>query len=399
MLKRIIVAVILIIAVAIAGIYFYRHAIIKYYTEKLIRENLPGYIKIDKVDFDFANNKVSFKNFRILNAPGFPSQFIFKANDISCRYAIIGRGIPTGLEISGVSLSGADIRIERLRDGTVNAAQMEGFIQSFSAPSPATPKSGIALADKSAPRNDRQANKGLSDMIKLPGSFNIKNAKLVFLDQVPYDNPYIITIESVNGQISMSFTDNYSKVTGLSFTLSGYLNGDKAETIQWVGSLDPNRPKLTMSNRFEVSGLDLPVFEPYYDSFSPLIIRRGRVSGTLVFDFDNGNIGSTNEIYLSNLVFSVKQGYENAQMWGTTVPDIMRYFTTTSGDIVFDFKLKGEMTKPQFYLGPISKRALTSMVVDKMASYAINQATKGGGGNDIDKAKEAISMVRQFLKK
>jgi hypothetical protein len=142
-------------------------------------------------------------------------------------------------------------------------------------------------------------------------------------------------------------------------------------------------------------------FEPYYDSFSPLIFKRGRVSGTLVFDFNNGNIGSTNEIYLSGLVFAVKRGYENSEMWGTTVPEIMRYFTTTSGDVVFDFKLKGDMNNPTFYLGPISKRAMTSMVVDKIASYAIDQATKqqGGANNDIDKAKQAIDMVRQFLKK
>ena len=154
-----------------------------------------------------------------------------------------------------------------------------------------------------------------------------------------------------------------------------------------------------MSNRFEVSGLNLLTFEPYYDSFSPLIFKKGRVSGTLVFDFNNGDIGSTNEIYLSNLAFSVKKGYENQQVWGVTVPEIVRYFTTTSGDIVFDFKLKGDMSRPQFYLGPISKRAIASMVVDRIVSYAVEQATKQSGGKEIDKTKQAIDMVRQFLKK
>ena len=402
MLKRIAIAVILIIIVVAAGLYIYRHAIIRYYTEKIVRENLPGYVKIDRVDFDFTNNKVSFRNFRILNAPGFSSQFFLKVDDISCKYGILGRGIPTGLEISDVLLSGADIRIERLRDGTVNAAQMEKFIQSFSpkkADSPQSLPGRHAGEADSKKRPDPYINKNLSDLIKLPSSFGIKNAKVVFLDKMPYDDPYIISIESVGGQVSINFGDNYSKITGVSFTLEGRLNGDKAETIKWLASLDPTRPRLTMSNRFEVSGLDLPAFEPYYDSFSPLVFKRGRLSGTLVFDFDNGNIGSTNEIYLSNLAFSVKRGYEDAQMWGTTVPDLMRYFTTTSGDIVFDFKLKGDMAKPTFYLGPISKRALTSMVVDKVASYAMDQATKQGGNSDIGKAKEAIDLFKQFLKK
>jgi len=198
----------------------------------------------------------------------------------------------------------------------------------------------------------------------------------------------------------MGLADNYSKVTGVSFTLLGHLNGDKAETIQWLASLDPTKAKLTMSNRFQVTGLNLPVFEPYYDGFSPLVFKKGRLSGTLVFDFSDGNIGSTNEIYLSGLSFSVKKGYENAQMWGTTVPDLIKYFTATSGDIVFDFKLKGDMAKPIFYLGPISKRALTSMVVDKIASYASGLTGENQGENKgVDNAKQAIDMVRQFLKK
>lgn len=400
MFKKIAISVILVIVVIISGLYFYRHAIIRYYTEKIIRENLPGYIKVDRVDFDFINNKVSLKNFRILNAPGFSSQFFLKIDDISCRYGIVGRPIPTGLNISEVLLSGADIRIERSRDGMVNVAQMDKFVRSFS--SRETHKE-TQLANLEAGSTKKPANpvsKNLSDLVKLPASFGIKDAKLVFLDNMPYDNPYIITIESVGGQVSVNFSDNYSSVTNLSFKLTGRLNGDKSESIQWLAYLIPATPKLTMSNRFDVSGLNLTTFEPYYDSFSPLIFKKGRLSGTLVFDFNNGDIGSTNEIYLSDLSFSVKPGYENAQMWGTTVPDLMRYFTTTSGDIVFDFKLKGDMAKPTFYLGPISKRALTSMVVDKIASYAVDQSTKQGGANkNIDKAKEAIDMVRQFLKK
>ena len=409
MLKKIIVVVILIMIFALAGIYFYRHAIIKHYAEKIVRENLPGYIKIDKVDFDFANNKVFLKNFRVLNAPGFPSQFFLKVNDISCRYDILGRGIPTGLEISEVSMTGADIRIERLRNGRVNAAEMENFVKSFekdaSSPVIASPaafrRDEAILKKETTSTHSVASNDNLAKLLKLPDSFDIKNARLVFLDKVPYENPYIITIEPVNGQVSINFTDNYSKINNVSYALSGNLNGDRNQSIQWLASLDPNKPKLTMSNRFDVSGLELLTFEPYYDSFSPLIFKRGRVSGTLVFDFNNGNIGSTNEIYLSGLVFAVKRGYENSEMWGTTVPEIMRYFTTTSGDVVFDFKLKGDMNNPTFYLGPISKRAMTSMVVDKIASYAIDQATKqqGGANNDIDKAKQAIDMVRQFLKK
>lgn len=46
MLKKIIITVVVALAVAAGVLYAYRYAIIKFYAEKLIRENLPGYIKI-----------------------------------------------------------------------------------------------------------------------------------------------------------------------------------------------------------------------------------------------------------------------------------------------------------------------------------------------------------------
>ena len=100
--------------------------------------------------------------------------------------------------------------------------------------------------------------------------------------------------------------------------------------------------------------------------------------------------------------FSVKEGAESSQFFETSVPDLIRYFTTTSGDVVFDFKIKGDMNSPRFYLGPISKRALTSMVIDKISSYAINQITKpadAATGGTIDKTKDYINMFRELIKK
>lgn len=400
MLKKLIIAVVLIAIIAGAAVYFYRHAIIKHYTEKIIRENLPDYIKIDGISFDFPNNRISLNNFRVLNPPEFSSNFLIKIDTISCRYGILGKGIPTGLEISEVDLSGADIRIERFRDGRVNVVEMEDFLRGFAPKEPRAPD-GAPSAGQTLKEASSLVNKKLSDLIKLPTSFEVKGSKLIFIDRMPYENPYIITIQAINGQMSVGFGGDYSRINDFSFTLLGRLNGYENEKMQWVGSLNPAAQKITMSNRFEVSNLNILTFEPYYDSFSPFVFKRGRFSGTLVFDFNNGRIGSTNEIRLSNLAFSVKPGYENSQVWETNVQDLMRYFTTASGDIVFDFKLKGDMAKPNFYLGPISKRALTSMAIDKIASYAINQATdqKQGASSDIDKTKEAIDMIKGFLKK
>lgn len=128
------------------------------------------------------------------------------------------------------------------------------------------------------------------------------------------------------------------------------------------------------------------------------MFKAGRFSGSLIFNFDNGMIGSSDELRLSGLKFAVKPGYENAQFWQTTVPDLVKYFTTPYGEVVFDFKIKGDMDDPKFFLGPKSKEALIAMAVDKI-SDAIQKNASGGQKSDIEKAKDYIDMFKGFLKK
>lgn len=401
MFKKIFISFAIIIAIVVGAIYIYRHAIIQYYAEKIIRENLPSYVKIDKINFDFAGGKISLNNFKILNPPGFSSEYLLKINDISCKYRIKGKGIPEGIEISDVFFKGADIEIERHKNGRINAVEMGNFIKSITPQEreglPTQANQGKAPSEaKQGPQHGRK----LSDIIELPGSFSIKDGRIAFLDAIPYDKPHLITVDSVNGEVSISLDDNYSKILAMAFTLEGNMNESRNEVIKWVASLNSAAPRITMSNRFDVSSLDLLALLPYYDKFSPFVFKRGNFSGTLVFDFDNGNIGSTNEITLSHIQFYVKPGYESSQMWETNVQDLMRYFTTTSGDIVFDFKIKGDMTNPQFYLGPISKRAITSMAIDKISSV-VEQITKPKdvAGGAVDKTKDYIDLIRGFINK
>jgi hypothetical protein len=432
MIKKIFIGLALITAASVAIVFIYRHAIIQYSAERLIRSNLPSYVRLEKVRFDFSANKIILENFKVLNPPGFSYPSLIEIGSISCRYRMKGVGIPEGLEISDILIKRFNITVERLRDGGINLTEMGSLTKSAPSGEPLIPNPGAPIPkegnealrpeDRSfhssernpAPsirgikaavlgrRDNASGGKKLSDVIKLPPSFGVKDARIDFMDRADfYDKPHLITIDNVEGDVSIRFNDYYTQISSLAFTLRGNLNGASNEVIKWVGALNPATPKITMSNRFAVENLDIIAFEPYYDKFSPFIFKRGKFSGTLVFDFNNGDIGSTNEIRLSNILFWVKPGYENAQMWETNVQDLMRYFTTASGDIVFDFKVKGDMAKPEFYLGPISKRAITSMAIDKISSYAVDAVTKqaGGAAEQIDKAKEYIDLFRGLINK
>jgi len=405
MIKNILIALVVLAILSGAAVYIYRQAIIQYYGEKFIRDNLPEYIKIDKIKFDLGNNVFSLSGLKILNPPAYLAKYLLAIEEVRCVYKIKGAIIPEGLDVTEISFKKPEISVERLPDGRMNLVEMDRFTKSF--PVKNIPTKLSEEARKAKPVQDPASQnlnitKKLSDVIKLPPSFNIERGRIFFIDGVPYQKPYEITIDSVNGDVSISFNDNYTEILSAAFTLQGILNRATDEKLKWIASLDPRSPRLTMSNRFEVSNLNILTFEPYYDAHSPIVFKKGSFSGDLVFDFDNGNIGSTNEIRLSDISFFAKEGSESGQFFETSVPDLIRYFTTSSGDVVFDFKIKGDMAHPQFYLGPISKRALTSMALDKISSYAINQITKpadAAAGGTVDKAKDYIDMFRELLKK
>jgi len=388
MIKKRFVIIPLLLLIVVA-IIMYRYQILRYSIETVIRKNLPPYVTVKKMVFDLKNSKAVFEGFGIKSPEGFSQEYLLQIKDIKCRYRMRSRNILQGIEILEPVFRDGALEIERLADGRVNLSEMQKTMEKVS--------SETAKNQPPAATEEKAGKAGpiikLSDIVKLPREFVLKNGKISFLDRQARPGPHLITFENINANFTLVLDEDYSKVTSFASTGNGNLNGNTSEVVKWVVSLDPTTPKLTMSNRFDVSGADIVSFEPYYDKYSPLVFKQGRFSGTLIFDFDNGSIGSTNEVHLSNLVFYVKEGYENAAFWGTTVSELVKYFRSPYGDIVFDFKIKGDMAAPQFYLGPISKRALASMVIDKV-STAIQQASEKGSGDSAQggKVKEYIDI-------
>ncbi|MDD5427812.1 MAG: hypothetical protein PHI58_01065 [Candidatus Omnitrophica bacterium] len=395
MIKKILIAVVVLIALTAASVFIYRYQILQYTAETLIRKYLPDYIRIDTIKFDFAKGDVALAGFKILNPPQFSKEYLMEIEKITCRYKLRGKKITDGIEIASPVLTNAVLDIERLGDGRINLAEAQEMMIKKA------PDAGTVSRDKTEPKPSQPAGKGLAAVVTLPQKFIIKNAKAVFVDRLVRSTPTVITFENVNTELTLKMNEYYTKVLSVGSVGEGYVNGDPTQTVNWSISLDPTTPRLTMSSRFDVSGVLIPPLEPYYDKYSPFIFKTGRFSGLLIFDFDNGMIGSSDELRLSGLRFSVKQGFENAQFWQTTVPDLVKYFTSPYGEIVFDFKIKGDMAEPQFFLGPKSKEAILAMAVDKI-SEAIQKANSGGAGgpkSDIDKAKDYIDMFKGFIKK
>lgn len=390
-------AVSLLALAAGTAVFYYRHSIIEYSVDRIVKSLLPPYVKIDDIEFRFKENAVVVRGFRVADPPGFSGASVLEIGEISCGYSMRGDDILDGIELLSPVLKGAVLSIERNAEGRMNIFGME---EAAGKTAPAPIKESPAGKAAIQALGDRK----ISDIIKLPEVYSVLDGKVVFTDRYAGPRPHVITLENIRSELFLSMDESYGRVNRAGSRGRGVLNGKRNETIDWDVKIDPAAATLTMSNRFHVSGLDITVFEPYYDRYSPFAFKAGKFSGDLIFDFNNGGIGSTNEVRLSSLRFYIKPDFKNAGYWEANIEDLIRYFTASTGEIIFDFKIKGEMSNPKFYLGPVSKQAMTSMAIDKVSGIIEGMSKKAQDGvsdpgGQIEKFNEYLKTFKGLIDK
>ena len=106
--------------------------------------------------------------------------------------------------------------------------------------------------------------------------------------------------------------------------------------------------------------------------------------------------------YLKNFKFTEKKGGFGSGFWDVTVSDIVKYLQSSRGEIIFDFKIKGDMNNPRFYPGPHVKQALQSMVIDKVADLFKEEKTPtepGAPPAEKSDTEMVVDLLKGILKK
>ena len=377
-MKKFLLIVLVLLMAAGAGVWYYRYDIFQFSAETIIKKMLPGYVHVDRLIFDLKNGVLTVEGFSIRNPKGFQNRYLATIGSIPCRYKMQGKNILDGIEITDIEAADALINIERLSNGALNVNELGNMMaedqpKSVPVPVKAAAKASSGKAGGINPIGDKK----ISDLLELTDTIEIKNGKFTFVDKAVAAQPFYMTFEDINGDIRLRLNNDYTAVLSAGTTGRGVINGDQSQSVKWIVHMDPTTPNLTMSNRIEPSNVDIMPFRPYYDKYSPVDIQAGRFSGTLVFDFDNGNIGSTNILKLKGLKFTERPGGFASGFWDVSIQDIVKYLETSPGEIVFDFKIKGSMESPRFYPGPNVTQAIQNMAVDKISELI--QKSQGGG--------------------
>lgn len=376
MKKFLVFLLFLFVLAAIAGglIYYYRIDIFKMSADTIVKKMLPEYIDIDKLTFDLEKRTMEINGFGIRNPRQFTNKYIVHIDSIYCEYKLKGATILNGIEVTRIDANSPVITLERLRSGQLNASSMQEVISPPKKLSDIVSEKEASQIQKKMPKFDPGK---MSDFFTITDRVRINDGQILFIDHSMGPRTLSYTFSDVQGTIILDLVNNYTELKELQTFGRGFVNADASQRIEWAIKYFPKTQALTMSNRFDVYGVEITQFSPYYDTYSPIAINRGRISGSLVFDFDNGNIGSTNTVTFHDLVFAPKPGSIADRYWAVGAGDLVQYLRSRSGDIYFDFKIKGNINDPRFYPGPIVKSAIQRLAMDKISE--IVQQVQGGG--------------------
>ena len=401
-MKKFFLALLILIVSVAAAVWVFRYDILRFSANMALEKVIPGNVAVKKIVVDHSARKIEVHGLTMANPRGFSESIFAEMGVFTVKYRMRGKTILTGIEIAGFECLDLVVRIERLSNGRINSEEVD--IVAPGGNSERLPEIEFRNSGGHAESGTGTAvAKSVSEAVDLSGRIpgEVINGKVFFTDNMVVKGPFFGSLEDINSDVGFVLSDDY-EITYFDAEGQGFVNGDVSQRVKWNISSDLALEMVSMSNRIEPENVDIMIFKPYYDQFSPVNIKKGRVSGTVIFDLNGRNIGSDNTLRFKDLEFTERETTYASEFWDTSITDVVKYLELSSGETVFDFKIKGSIDNPRFYPGPNVSRAIRNMAVDKIGEM-IKRSTEPDetadgtkGKSDVDRALE---IFQELMKK
>ncbi|MBF0215699.1 MAG: DUF748 domain-containing protein [Candidatus Omnitrophica bacterium] len=384
-----------------ACLYFAGSEILTGLSESLIRKNLPDYMRIGRVKVDNHKGEFIIADIRVMNPEAYEDPYILTAEKLTASYKANILNTRGPFEVTRIEISGITINIERLPGGGINIVDMrtvmkgETSLPVFEELEPVHRRELWSGSGSSGNNTDkalavlrkikdytfsvlsRKAAKARK-LVKLTENILISDGKLKFKDRAISSKPLKIELDHISGDIGIGLNEDMTRIEKLSSKASGSIKGIPGQYLKWDISADLSAPRPTMDNKLILSGVDLELIKPYYDRFFPIDVKHGFISGSFIYNLDNGEIGSNNILTVKDLVFENKPDNSSLLFWSEDIGALVEYLRTAEGQTLFDFKIKGDMDNPKFYPGPEVKKAIGRLTIDRIRDFVDRALHRGG---------------------
>jgi hypothetical protein len=294
----------------------------------------------------------------------------------------VGPGKPVQLAIGGVTVSDLDARLVLKSDGHLNLTDL---LVASAAQQTAQPKAAAATPPASP-----------AEPVIDVGRIALSNVNVSFTDQL-VKPAFSARLTGLSGGLS-AFSSAGSRLSTVDLT--GSLDGDGLLVVS--GQFNPVKPREYLRLNLRARGIEMTRLSPYAAKYAGYNIAKGKLSTTLSYAVDKGQLTAQNQLFLDQLTFGDAVNSPDA----TTLPVRLgvALLKNLKGEIDLELPVSGSLSDPQFSLGKVVFKALGNIILKAVAApFSVLSSVFAGpeesfGGLDFEPGSSAVptSAERQI---
>lgn len=329
---------------------FYGNTIV----ENALSKMLDSKVKFESVSWDINKGTANFKGFSIINKMDF-SEKIFNAQKMILILNKEKLEKEKKAVFDEIYINGGTLNIVRDARGILNLSQ--------------NTQRTLNYADDTAYADEPDGSNVLYNLARSVRTFTIENSTINFTDYFIDPRGFVIICDNLNMNFKadpdLIRTSGFAQVEcALSFRLPASRHGDGQFFLK--SSMAAYQERADMEMTIETRGIDLIRFLPYFDRYTPFHINEGVFSSDTSFRMHNNMIDSLTTMVFHKLNFSIDPGMENSEFLAASVNQLAKYLTSSQGEILFDFVIKGEADNPAIGIGPKVQFAIGMVVIEEL---------------------------------
>ncbi len=169
---------------------------------------------------------------------------------------------------------------------------------------------------------------------------------------------------------------------------------------------------ISFDGDIKFESVSLPKFTPYYGKNLSIVIKSGSLNMDSKALCDRGNLDITNKVRIENVDVEPIGDPSQTILFELPTIYVIQFLRDEKGTISFEFKIGGNLEKPDFRFGPEIQRALKQAMMRRIsdgvqrllerpqkAGEKIEEIGKILGGEAAEKAKEIKEKLEQIFGK
>lgn len=214
-------------------------------------------------------------------------------------------------------------------------------------------------------------------------------------------------VDVADGNVDFSdyfIEPNYSaNLTGLAGSIGEMRAGQPADlkldgridntgTVKIAGRIDPIGESLMLDVRADAADIDLPALSPYSGKYVGYGIEKGKLSASVEYKVESGQLSARNRIVLDQLTFG--EPIESPDALKLPVLFAVSLLKDARGVIDVQLPISGSLDDPQFSVGGIVLKIIGNLIVKAVTSpFALIGGLVGASGEELSLVEFAAASA------